>query len=157
MPRGRSWLTVHSRRHHRSQDSELWAFGIFRSDNLRFHNPFYLIWPCRATEAPLSIAKKEKPFLDDGLLPQDCRIYRGLPAHQGNGSPAAGRIRLQRCERRCTGRMSSKHREAEMCSGVTPAAGVLVYRKGAARGFNNLRKIEADSGGQQVKGAEQNL
>lgn len=87
-------LTVHSRRHHRSQDSELWAFGIFRSDNLRFHNPFYLIWPCRATEAPLSIAKKEKPFLDDGLLPQDCRIYRGLPAHQGNGSPAAGRIDL---------------------------------------------------------------
>lgn len=34
----------------------------FRLDNVRFHNPFYLIWYCFSTETSLNAAKKEKPF-----------------------------------------------------------------------------------------------
>ena len=36
------------------------------------------------------------------------------------------------------------------------AAGVLVHRKEGARGFHNLKKMEVDPGGQEVKGAKQN-
>lgn len=63
----------------------------FGADNLRFYNPFSLVWHCLAIETPLSLVKKEKAFLDGWLLPQDCPTHQAVPAPCGDRSAAAGR------------------------------------------------------------------
>lgn len=122
------------------------------SDNVRCHKLFHSAWHCLATETPLSIAKKQKLFLDGAAAPGPQDTGQG----QLHGERCTAVARPGPSGRSADRGVSSKCRDAEICPAAILAARDLVYRKGGA----GASITEEDRGGcsrQEEKGSREKV